>query len=102
MTLLRCSTLLCNPVSRTWCFVKCGPDQKGSVRELASKKTILYTTVLKWDYFSHSYKYEAHLLLTIFLILYSKCAYCTLLGDMRSNAMCDFLEVDNLLAVDFL
>lgn len=84
-------------------FCKVWPQQDGSAHELSSEKTILYTTVLKLDFFSHSYKYEAHLLLTIFFnFVFSKCAYCTLFGDMRSNAMCDFLEVDNLLAVDFL
>lgn len=34
--------------------------------------------------------------LQFFNFVFSKCAYCTLFGDMLSNAMCDFfLEVDN-------
>lgn len=95
MTLLRCSTLLCNPVSRTRCFVK-WPQPEGSVHELASKKTILYTTVLKLDFFSRSYKYEAHLLLTIFLILYFPSVHIVhFLGICVVMLCVIFLEVDN-------
>lgn len=37
---------------------------------LHQKDNSLYDSAKNLDFFSHSYKYEAHLLLTIFLILY--------------------------------
>lgn len=96
MTLLRCSTLLCNPVSRTRCFVKCAPNRRGQYMNLHQKETILYTTVLKLDFFSHSYKYEAHLLLTIFLILYFPSVHIVhFLGICLVMLCVIFLEVDN-------
>lgn len=64
-SLLRCSILLCNWFREHGVFVKRGPTwRRQTVHGLASE-TVLSTTVLKLD-FSHSYKYEAHLLLTIF------------------------------------
>lgn len=60
----------------------------------ASKDNSLYNrakTKKKWDFFSHSYKYESSpVAYNFFNFVFSKCAYCTLFGDMLSNAMCDF------------
>lgn len=38
VTLLRSSTLLCNPVSRTRCFVKCSPNRTGQLMNLHQKR----------------------------------------------------------------
>lgn len=96
MTLLRCSILLCNLVSKTRCFCKVWSQQEDN-SWTSHQKTILYTTVLKkWDFFSHSYKYEAHLLLTIFLILYFPSVHIVHFLGMCLVMLCViFLEVDN-------
>lgn len=75
----------------------------GQFMNLHQKKTILYTTVLKLDFFSHSYKYEAHLLLTIFLILYFPSVHIVhFLGICVVMLCVIFWRLITLLAVDFL
>lgn len=62
----------------------------------ASKDNSLYNSAKIWDFFSHSYKYGAHLLLTIFLILYFPSVHIVhFLGICLVMLCVIFLEVDN-------
>lgn len=56
----------------------------------ASKDNSLYNSAKNGTSFHTLINMELTCCLQFFNFVFSKCAYCTLFGDMLSNAMCDF------------